>query len=155
MGHPCDSWWRRSLSWALDVQEPQHQGAKHDISFHRVLLGGLVDFLSSSSLQNMPPPSIIPIPDPRMEECSCLGLDPGLLYWAFDICWDICSSVTQSCLTLCDPMDCSTSGFPVLYHLPELAQTHDHRVGDVIQTSHPLLSLSPPAFNLPQHQGLL
>ena len=65
-----------------------------------------------------------------------------------------CCSVTQSCLTLCDPMDCSTTGFPVLYHLPEFAQTHVHRVGDAIQPSHPLLSPSPPAFNLSQHQGL-
>ena len=51
-------------------------------------------------------------------------------------------------------MDCSTSGFPVHHQLPELAQTHVHQVGDAIQPSHPLLSPSPPAFNLPQHQGL-
>ena len=51
-------------------------------------------------------------------------------------------------------MDCSTPGFPVLHHLPEFAQTHVHQVGDVIQPSHPLLSRSPPAFNLSQHQGL-
>ena len=57
-------------------------------------------------------------------------------------------------LTLYDPMDCSTPGFPVHHHLLELAQTHVHRVGDAIQPSHPLLSLSPPAFNLSQHQGL-
>ena len=63
-------------------------------------------------------------------------------------------SVTQSCLTLCDPMDCSTSGFPVHHQLPELAQTHVHWVGDAIQSSHPLSSPSPPAFNLSQHQGL-
>ena len=63
-------------------------------------------------------------------------------------------SVTQSCPTLCDPMDCSTPGFPVLHSLPELAQTHIHRVSDAIQTSHPLSS-PPPAFNLSQHQGLL
>ena len=50
------------------------------------------------------------------------------------------SSVTQSCPTLCDPMDCSTPGFPVHHWLPELAQTHDHRVGDAIQPSHPPLS---------------
>ena len=50
-------------------------------------------------------------------------------------------------------MDCSTPGFPVHHQLPELAQTHVHRVGDAIQPSHPLLSLSP-AFNLSQHQGL-
>ena len=57
------------------------------------------------------------------------------------------------CLTLCDPMDCSTPGFPVLHHLPELAQTHIHQVGDAVQPSCPLLSPSP-AFNLSQHQGL-
>ena len=64
------------------------------------------------------------------------------------------SSVAQLCPTLCNPMDCSTSGFPVLHHLPELAQTHVHWVGDAIQQSHPLSSPSPPAFNLSQDQGL-
>ena len=49
-------------------------------------------------------------------------------------------------------MDCTTPGFPVLHHLPELAQTHVHRVGDAIQLSHSLSSPSPPAFNLSQHQ---
>ena len=55
---------------------------------------------------------------------------------------------------LCDPMDSSTPGFPVFPHLPELAQTHVHWLGDAIQPSHPLSSRSPPAFNLSQHQGL-
>ena len=64
------------------------------------------------------------------------------------------SSVTQSYLTLCDPMNPSTPGFPVHNQLLELAQTHVHQVGDVIQPSHPLSSLSPPAFNLSQYQGL-
>ena len=64
------------------------------------------------------------------------------------------SSVTQSCLPPCNPMDCSTPGFPVHQQLPELAQTHVHWVGDAIQPSHPLSSPSPPAFNLSQHQGL-
>ena len=64
------------------------------------------------------------------------------------------SSVAQSYLTLCDPTDCSTLGFPVHHQLPELTQTHIHRVGDAIQPSHPLLSSSPLAFNLFQHQGL-
>ena len=63
-------------------------------------------------------------------------------------------SVTQSCLTPWDPMDCSMPGLPVDQQLPELTQTHVHRVGNDIQTSHPLLSPSPPAFNLCQHQGL-
>ena len=61
--------------------------------------------------------------------------------------------VTQSCLTLCDPMDCSKPDLPVHHPLPELAQTHVHRVGDAVQPSHPLLSPSP-AFNLSQLQGL-
>ena len=65
-----------------------------------------------------------------------------------------CCSVAQSCPTLCDPMDCSTPGFPVLHQLPELAQTHIHWVSDAIQPSHPLSSTSPPDFNLSQHQGL-
>ena len=51
-------------------------------------------------------------------------------------------------------MDCSTPGFPVHHQLPEFTQTHVHRVSDAIQQSHPLSSLSPPAFNLSQHQGL-
>ena len=65
-----------------------------------------------------------------------------------------CCLVAQSCPTLCDNMDCSTPGFPVLHHLLEFAQTHVHRVSDAIQPSHPLSSPSPLAFNLSQHQGL-
>ena len=64
------------------------------------------------------------------------------------------SSVAQSCLTLCDPMDSSTPSLPVHHQLLEFTQIHAHRVDDVIQPSHPLLSPSSPAFNLSQHQGL-
>ena len=64
------------------------------------------------------------------------------------------SSVAQSCLTLCDPMDCSTPDFPVPLCLPEFAQTHVHRVSDAIQSSHSLSSSSAPALGLSQHQGL-
>ena len=64
------------------------------------------------------------------------------------------SSVAQSCLTLCDPMDRSTPGIPVHRQLPEFTQTHVHWVGDAIQPFHPLSSPSPPALNLSQHQGL-
>ena len=53
------------------------------------------------------------------------------------------SSVTQSCPTLCDPMNCSTPDLPVYHQLPEFTQTHVHQVGDAIQPSHPLLSPSP------------
>ena len=64
------------------------------------------------------------------------------------------SSVTQSCPTLCDPMNCSTPGLPVHHHLPESTQTHVHWVDDAIQPSHPLSSPSPPALNLSQPQSL-
>ena len=57
------------------------------------------------------------------------------------------SSVTQSCPTLYNPMNCSTPGLPVHHQLPELTQTHIHQVGDAIQPSHPLSSPSPPAPN--------
>ena len=64
------------------------------------------------------------------------------------------SSVTQLCLTLCDPMNCSMPGLPAHHQLPESTQTHVYWVGDAIQPSHPLLSPSSPALNLSQHQGL-
>ena len=64
------------------------------------------------------------------------------------------SSVTQSCPTLCDPMNCSTPGLSVHHQLPEFTQTHIHRVHDAIQPSHPQSSPSPPAPNSSQHQSL-
>ena len=64
------------------------------------------------------------------------------------------SSVVQLSLTVCNPMDCSTPGFPIHHQLPELTQTHVHWVSDAIQPSHFLSSPSPPTFNLSQHQGL-
>ena len=64
------------------------------------------------------------------------------------------SLVAQSCPTLCDPMNHSTPGLPVHHQLPESTQTHVHWVDDAIQPSCPLSSPSPPALNLPQHQGL-
>ena len=67
-------------------------------------------------------------------------------------CW--WCSVAKSCLTHWDSADCSTPGFPALHYLPEFAKTHVRWVGDAIQPSHPLSPPSPPAFHLPQHQGL-
>ena len=64
------------------------------------------------------------------------------------------NSVTQSCLTLCEPMNRSTPGLPVHHQLPEFNQTYVLQVGDAIQSSHRLLSLSLLALNLSQHQGL-
>ena len=63
------------------------------------------------------------------------------------------SSVTQSCSTVCDPVNCSTPGLPVHHQLPEFTQTHIHRVSDAIQPSHPLSCPSPPAPNPSQHQS--
>ena len=77
--------------------------------------------------------------------------------WLFTtLCFKLqksCCSVTQSCLTLWDPMDCNTPGLPVHHQLPELVQIIVHQVGDAIQPSRPLSSPSP-AFNPSQHQGL-
>ena len=64
------------------------------------------------------------------------------------------SLVTQSCPTLCNPMNHSTPGLPLYHQVPAFTQTHVHWVGDAIQPFHPLSSPSPPALNLSQHQGL-
>ena len=83
------------------------------------------------------------------------------VFVVFNLCFSFCfltsvqfSSVTQSCLTLCDPMNHSTPGLLVHHQLPEFTQTHAHWVGDAIQPSHPLSSPSHPAPNPSQHQGL-
>ena len=84
----------------------------------------------------------------------------GLPWWlickesAFNVGSVQFSSVAQSYPTLCNPMNCSTPGLPVHHQLPESTQTHVNRVSDANQQSHPLLSPSPPALNLSQHQGL-
>ena len=88
------------------------------------------------------------LPDPRIKPRSPgsdpLPSEPSVQF----------SSVTQSCLTLCDPMNHSTPGLPVHHQLPEFTQTHVHRVGDAIQPSHALSSPSPPVPNPSQHQSL-
>ena len=88
------------------------------------------------------------------------GSNPGLLHCRW-ILYQLShrgpvqfSSVAQSCLTLCNLMDCSPPGLPVHHQLLELPQTHVHRVSDAIRPFHPLSSFSPPGFNLSQHQGL-
>ena len=83
----------------------------------------------------------------KREEVTCPGSQ--LVSGSFQF-----SSVAQSCPTLCNPMDYSTPGLPVHHQLLEFSQTHVHWVDDAIQPSRPLLSPSPPAFNLSQHQGL-
>ena len=75
---------------------------------------------------------------------------PGKPY----ICFFCSCLAAQLCPALCDPVDCSMPGFPVLHHLPKFTQTHVHWVSDATQPSHLLSSPSPPAFNLYQQQGL-
>ena len=100
--------------------------------------------------------SLNPLKCPVWQEC--LLFQWGDCWWASGW-WLVserpthcCCLVTKSCPTLCDPMDCGSPGFPLLHYLPELAQTHVHWVSDTV--SHPLSSLSLPAFNLSQHQVL-
>ena len=92
---------------------------------------------------------------PHPDASSCLPLHPIPLGLASAPAYSVqFSPVIQSCLTRCNPMNRSTQGLPVHHQLPEFIQTHVHRVSDAIQPSHPLLSPSPPALNLSQHQGL-
>ena len=84
----------------------------------------------------------------------CTSLHPHLLQTPAVLSSFQFSSVTQSCPILCNPMECSMPGFPVLHQLPEPTQTHVHSVGNTIQPSHPLSFPSPPTFNLSQHQSL-
>ena len=70
------------------------------------------------------------------------------------IYWVLQFSSVQPCLALWDPVNRSTPGLPVHHQLPESTQTHVHWASDTIQPSHLLLSPSPPALNLSQHQGL-
>ena len=76
-----------------------------------------------------------------------------ILYFCYEMFF-CCCSVTKFSLTLCDPMNCSMPAFHILHYHPEPAQTHVHWISDAIQPSHPLLSPSPLAFDLNQHQGL-
>ena len=85
---------------------------------------------------------------------SWLGTPWGLAEGPMLILWlQLCCSVDQSCLALCDPVDCSTPSSPVLHHLPEFAETQVPWVHDAIQPFGPLSSPSPPAFNPSQDQG--
>ena len=84
-----------------------------------------------------------------IKRAECRRIDDFVLWCSVQF-----SSVTQPCLTLCNHVDGSTPGLLVHHQLPEFTQTRIHWVGNAIQPSHPLLSPSPPAFNLFQHQSL-
>ena len=96
-----------------------------------------------------PPPGNLPDPGIKLAFLTSPALVGGFFTTSVQF-----SSVTQSCPTLCDPMNRSTPRLPVHHQLPESTQTHVHCVSDAIQPSHPLSSPSPPALNLSQYHGL-
>ena len=95
---------------------------------------------------------------PSTEQISTISITEGILIYSKFTYLNVqsvqFSSITQSCPTLCNPMNCSTPGPSVHHQLLELTQTHVHQVDDAIQQSHPLLSLSSPTPNPSEHQGL-
>ena len=142
----CKIPWMGSLTWG---SEPSQQWE----SFFGIIV------LQSVGLEygvlfywNCAPPTI------SLWLILCLWMWGIFSWWdpvsSFQRVFNQSSSVAQSCSTLCNPMDCSTPGFPVHHQHLKLAQTHVHWIGDAIQPSHPLSSPFPPAFNLSQHQGL-
>ena len=105
-------------------------------------------------LQHARPPCPTPTPGAYSNSCPLSqGCHPTISssvspFSSFPQSFSFSSVQSLSRVQLCEHMDCSMPGLPVQHQLPELAQTHVHRVGDAIQLSHPLLSPSPPAFNL-------
>ena len=121
--------------------------------FSQIHIHWVSDAIQPSHLLSSPSP---PSPNPSQHQSfpmSQLFAFQCKSLWKVSSC-SCCCSVANQCPTLCDPMDSSTLGFPVLHYLPELAQLHIHWVSDAIQPSHPLSPSSPPAFSLSQHQGL-
>ena len=123
----------------------------HGIFEARILEWVAITFPGDISDPGIEPGSPALQADSLPSEQYCLDLPLTLSHLKISVQY---SSITQSCLTLCDPKDCSTPGLPVHHQLLEFSQTHVHWVGDAIQTSHPLLFPSPPALNLSQNQGL-
>ena len=148
--------------WQINTWKFNHlllfPGAPSSVQFSRSVVS---DSLRPHESQHARPPC--PSPSPGVHSDSCpssqsYGFSSGHVWmWELDYeesCSVQFSSVVQSCLTLCDPMNRSTQGLTVRHHLPEFTQTHVHRVSDAIQPSHPWSSPSPPAPNPSQHQSL-
>ena len=107
-----------------------------------------IEFFRQEYWNGLPFPPPGGLPELRIETASLMS--PALADRFFITLF---SSVTQSCLTLCNPTNRSMPGLPVHRQLPEFTQTHVHWVGDAIQPSHPVSSPSPPAPNPSQHQS--
>ena len=139
----------RSLEWSSDYSDGS-------FSIHRLNIGismrvSLIHIIPLSSPP--PPPTFFVLSSWAIQTLSQTQMWPVQdrlpnLYVQF-------SSVTQSCPTLCNPMNRSTTGLPVHHKLPEFTKTHIHWVSDAIQSSHPLSSTSPPAPNPSQHPSLI
>ena len=134
----CDSWQPHGLQPAKLLSPWDFPGKNTGVGCHFLLQGIFSTQGSNSGLPHWQKDSLSLVPPEATTQFSTVQF----------------SSVAQLCPTLYDPMDCSTPDLPVHHQLPEFTQTHVHWVSDAIQPSHPLLSPSPPAFNLPQHQGL-
>ena len=126
-------------------------------SVHGISQARVLEWVAISSPGDLPNPWIEPIPPVLQAYSLPLSHQESpneiILWLAHRLPFSQFSSVTQSCLTLCDPMNRSTPGLPVHQQLPEFTQTHVHRVGDAIQPSHPLSFPSPPSPNPSQHQS--
>ena len=135
----------------LDSSQPYGLTVAHQVPL-------FMGFSSQEYWSGLPYPSPGDLPDPGIEPTPLMSpeLEAGSLALAPLGKPQIVrlTSVAQSCLTFCDPMNRSTPGLPVHHQLPEFTQTLVHRVSDAIQPSHPLLSPSPPAPNPSQHQSL-
>ena len=163
-------WCRADLQGACSLESPRHQANSGSVCvLNPVRLFETpwtvacqdplsMEFCKQEYWSRLPCPPPWDLPDPGIKLGSpALQMDslpaelPGKPQQRL---WVQFSSVTQSCLTLCDPMDCSTPGLPVHHKLPEFTQTQVHWISDAIQPSHCLWSPSPPTINLSQHQGL-
>ena len=107
----------------------------------------IISHLGMAFLFRMPSSSVFSTAPPRLSPSFFFFFLKDYTLFQF-------SSVTQLCPILCDPMNLNTPGLPVHHQLPESTQIHVHRVGDAIQSSHPMSSPFPPALNLSQHGGL-
>ena len=153
--------WANELNWLLQSVFPinkNHKVGAVDISIQAVLWTNLYDIQAKffgDSQMNFYYSSRMGLGKKIYMHQHFIYDKGGIIFFFYLISSSFISvsSVAQSCLTLCDPMDCSTSGFPVYHLLLEPTQTCVHEVGDTIQPSHPRLSPSPD-FSFSQHQGL-
>ena len=147
------------------IRDEMLQDLNHQIRSDQISRSVVSDSLRPHESQHARPPCPSPIPGKLVLSHSIWSAWKYNLVmageWASCIWWVtimllqfLCCSVSKSCPTLCNPMDCSMPGFPVFHCLPEFAQTHVHWVDDTMEPSHPLLPPSPPALSLSQHQGL-